>query len=95
MNQFNKTQSSHYEVEMNIGKVIIVIKGLKCRMDMDHGVSIQDDKFGWATVNEVLRNLKLAEIVGFSQESKVLLTGKKKDPISLFINKQYMEDCQI
>lgn len=80
---------------MNIGKVIIVIKGLKYRMDMDHGVSIQDDKFGWATVNEVLRNLKLAEIVGFSQESKVLFTGKKKDPISLFINKQYMEDCQI
>ena len=37
MNQFNKTRSSHSEVEMNIGKVIIVIKGLKCRMDMDHG----------------------------------------------------------
>lgn len=80
---------------MNMGKVVIVIKGLKCRMHMDHGVSIQDDKFGWATVIEVLRNLKLAEIVGFSQERKVLFTGKKKDPTSLFINKQYMEDCQI
>lgn len=80
---------------MNIGKVIIVIKGWKCRMDMDHGASIQEDKFEWATVNQVLRNLKLAEIVGFSQERETLFIGKKKDPTSLFINKQYMEDCQI
>lgn len=37
--------------------------------------------------NEVLGNLKLAEIVGFPQEWKVLLTGRKKDTKALFINK--------
>ena len=37
--------------------------------------------------NEVLRNPKLAEIVVFSQERKVLFTRKKKDPALLFINK--------
>ena len=37
--------------------------------------------------NEVLGSLKLAEIVGFSQEWEVLLTGRKKDTKALFINK--------
>lgn len=88
MNQFNMTQSSHSEVEMNIGKVITVIKGFM-------GHLFRRTSLGGPLWNEVLRNLKLVEIVGFSQERKVLFTRKKKEPELLFINKYYMEDCQI
>lgn len=41
---------------------------------------------------EAVGRLKLERIVGFSQERKVLFTGRNKNTKALFINKQYMEN---